>query len=174
MKNIFIGFILIFLDFNLNAGNIQIELIPDFIGYILMLRGLDEMSVESKFFMKIKPYVTGMAIYTAILYLLDLIGFSKTLGVFTYVLALLSIIVFLYISYHIVIGVKDIEGKYNISMNGDQLKSSWTLLAIFNVLTYVSLLIPSLAIICIIVSFIAAIYFLVVFNKSKNLYYEAK
>jgi len=44
MSRIFTGFLFIFLDFNLNLGNSQIGLIPDFIGYIIMLGGLAEMS----------------------------------------------------------------------------------------------------------------------------------
>lgn len=35
MRNIFIGFLFVFLDFNLSLGTSQIGLIPDFVGYIL-------------------------------------------------------------------------------------------------------------------------------------------
>lgn len=172
MKNIFIGFILIFLDFSLNIGNSQIGLIPDFVGYIVMISGLEEMAVESTLFIKVKPYVTGMALYSGLLYVLDLIGVYVTLGILSYVLALISIALSLYISYNIVMGVIDMEGKYNTILNGDSLKSTWTLLAVFNILTFVSLLIPPIALICIIVTFIIAICFLVAFNNSKNLYYK--
>ncbi len=172
MKNIFIGFIFIFLNLNLNLGNSQIGLIPDFVGYIVMINGLVEMAGESTLFMKVKPYVTGMAVYTGVLYLFDLVGVSVSLGSLSYVLAFTSTAVSLYISYHIVMGVIDMEGKYNTPLNGDSLKSTWTLLAVFDVLTFVSLWIPAVAIICIIVSFIVAVCFLVAFSKSKNLYYD--
>ena len=172
MRNIFIGFILIFLDFSLNLGNSKIGLIPDFVGYIVMINGLEEMAGESSLFMKIKPYATGMAVYTGILYLLDLFGVSVSLGVLTYVLAITSTVIALYISYNIVMGVIDMEGKYITLLNGDSLKSTWTFLAVFNALTFVSLLIPPVAIFCIILSFIVAICFLVAFNNSKNLYYD--
>jgi len=172
MRNIFIGFILIFLDFNLDLGNSRIGLIPDFIGYIVIIRGLEEMFEESTLFMKVKPFVAGMAVYTGILYFLDLVGVSMSLGVLTYVLALTSTAISLYISYNIVMGVIDMEGKYNRPLNGDSLKSTWTLLAVFNVLSFVSLLIPPVAIISIIASFIVTICFLVAFNNSKNLYYD--
>ncbi|MDF2944652.1 MAG: hypothetical protein K0S01_3510 [Herbinix sp.] len=172
MKNIFIGLILIFLDFSLNLGNSKIGLIPDFIGYIVMISGLEEMAGESTLFINVKPYVTGMAVYTGILYLLDLVGVSVSLGVLTYVLAITSTAISLYISYNIVMGVIDMEGKYNTSLNGDSLKSTCLLLVVFNVLNFVSWLIPSFAIIFIIMSFIVSICFLVAFNYSKNLYYD--
>lgn len=172
MGNLFIGFMLIFLDFNLNLGNSTIGLIPDFIGYIVMIKGLEQMDDESAFFMKIKPYVTGMAFYSTFLYLLDLLGVSISLGVLTYVLAIISTVISLYISYNIVMGVIDMEGKYNTTLNGNSLKSTWTLLAVFNILSFVTLMIPLISLISIIGSFIVAIIFLVAFNNSKNLYYD--
>ncbi|KXL52121.1 hypothetical protein CLNEO_24700 [Anaerotignum neopropionicum] len=172
MKNIFIGFILIFLDFNLNLGNSHIGLIPDFVGYFVMINGLVEMSEKSPMFMDAKPYATGMTVFTAILYLIDVVGFSVSLGALSYVLAITSTIVSLYISYKIVMGVIDMERIYSIILNGENLKSKWTILAVLNILVFVSLLIPAFAIVCIILAVIAAICFLVAFNNSKNLYYD--
>ena len=77
MRNIFIGFILIFLDFNLTINNSQIGLIPDFIGYIIMINGLTEMADDSRLFLKSKPYAAGMAVYTGILYFADMFGISS-------------------------------------------------------------------------------------------------
>ena len=174
MKNIFIGFLLIFLDFNLNLGNSTIGLIPDFIGYTLMINGLSEMKEESLLFTKIQPYATGMAVYAGILYFLDIIGFSTSTNPSYYILAIISTIISLYISYKIIMGIIEMESKYNTFLNGTKLRSIWNILAVFNVLTFLSLFIPIFAIACIIVTFIIAIYFLVAFNYSKNLYYEMK
>ena len=140
MGNIFIGLILVFLDFNLELGNSTIGLIPDFIGYILMLRGLGEIDGESMFFMKVRPFVTGMGIYSGILYFLDLVGASMSLGLMTYVFAIISTTVSLYISYNIVMGVIDMEGKYSTNLNGANLKSTWMFLAVINILTFLSLM----------------------------------
>jgi hypothetical protein len=172
MRNIFIGFILVFLDFNLDLGNLRIGLIPDFIGYYIMIKGLEEMVGESELFIKIKPIVAGMAVYSGILYSLDLIGVSVSLGALTYVLAFTSSVISLYISYNIVMGVMDMEVKHNTTLNGDSLKSTWKLLAAFNILSYVSLLFPPAALTFIILAFVISIVFLVGFNKSKNLYYD--
>ncbi|NLK73333.1 MAG: hypothetical protein GX285_09975 [Clostridiales bacterium] len=174
MRNIFIGFLLIFLDFNLNIGSSQIGLIPDFVGYIVMIKGLVEMAMESGQFIKVKPFASGMAVYTGILYVMDLFGISASLGALSYILGIASVIISLYISYSIVMGVREIEEKYSIFMNGDSLYSAWKILAILNILTFVLIIIPALAIICIIATFVIAILFLVAFNKSKNLYYEMR
>ena len=105
-----------------------------------MLRGLGEIDGESMFFMKVKPFVTGMGIYSGILYFLDLVGASMSLGLMTYVFAIISTTVSLYISYNIVMGVIDMEGKYSTNLNGANLKSTWMFLAVINILTFLSLM----------------------------------
>lgn len=176
MKGILIGFLLIFLNFNITLNASKIGLIPDFIGYIVMRNGLLEMAAESPLFLKAKPFATFMAFYTGILYLTDLVGFSASLGLLSIILGIVSIIIFLYISYHIVMGVNDMEESYNTSFSGNSLKTTWTILAVCNILSFVFVSIPTpiLATICIIVSVIVAIYFLIVFNTSKNLYLDMK
>jgi hypothetical protein len=139
-----------------------------------MIGGLAEMAEESPLFEKVKPYATGMAIYTGILYFFDMFGLSASLGVLSFILTIASTFISLYISYCIIKGVKDVEGKYNASLNGDRLQSTWLIFAVFNVVAIVLMLIPPAALVCIIVSFIAAICFLVAFNNSKNLYYKMK
>ena len=176
MKRILIGFLMIFLDFNLTLGASKIGLIPDFIGYIVMRNGLLEMTEESPRFIKAKPFATFMAVYTGILYLVDLVGLSASLDILSIILGIASTIITLYISYNIVMGVKDMEAHYNTLLCGNSLKTTWTILAVCNIVSFVFISVPTptLATICVIVSFIAGIYFLIVFNTSKNLYLDMK
>lgn len=173
MKNILIGFIFILLDFTLNLSNTKIDLIPDLVGYLFILSGLNEMSRESVMFNKTKPFATAMAVYSGLLFFVDLMGGSISFGGLNYILALISIVVALNISYQIVMGVIDIEGQYNRNLNGNSLKSTWTLLAIFRILAFFFMVIPLFSILCIIGAFILDICFLVAFNSSKNLYYNS-
>ena len=80
MSNIFIGALFVFLNFTININGIKIGLIPDFIGYIIMVKGLAELENESPYFLKAKGFAKGMAVYTAILYAMDLFGLSYNFG----------------------------------------------------------------------------------------------
>ena len=62
-------------------------------------------------FIKIKPFVTGMAVYSGFLYFIDLIGASVLFGAMTYLLAIISTAISLYITYNIVMGVIDMRGN---------------------------------------------------------------
>ena len=82
IKNIFVGMLLIFLNFHLDIGYIRIALTPTFFGYMVMRRGLKELSAHSDWFAKTVDRVDVMVVYTAVLYLLDLPGmyYSRSAG----------------------------------------------------------------------------------------------
>ncbi len=172
MSNLFIGMLLVFLDFNLNLGNSTIGLIPDFIGYFIMVKGLVELSGESSNFTKVIAVGKGMIIYAGVIYIFDLLGISHNLGVITYLLGLISTIASLYISYHVVIGIKDIEEQSSKYLNADGLYRTWRIMAIFSVVMYLLIFIPLLALIGVLVGLGVSVYYLVVFNRTKNLYYS--
>lgn len=172
MQNIFTGFLLVFINFDLNFGNMKIGLVPDFLGYIFMIKGLDEMARESLLFSKARPYANFMIYYTGIMYILDFFGLSASYETIVYILSVLSAVISLYISYNIMMGVLDIEKNYNIFLDGHELKNAWVLKAVFSVLLYFLKNVEGPAVIIIFMSFIAAVYFLVVFYNSKKLYYS--
>lgn len=171
MNRIFIGMLLVFLDFNLDIGASRIGLIPDFIGYIFMIMGLAELQSLSEQFVKASPYAKVMAVYTGILYVMDIMGVSVILGNYiTFVLGLLSTVASLVISYNIVMGVKVIEQDIEQDLNSQELYTAWRLLAIFSIGTYLLLIFPPIAIIGMIIAFAFGIYYLLVFNKTKKLF----
>ena len=190
MRNILIGMILVFLNFDITIGSSKIGLIPSFIGYAYMYSGVMELSDYSNKFVKIAPIIKVMIVFTGLIYLADLLGFSAYLqlpGVimisdigipsgfvlFGILLGLIVMIASLYISYEIIQGIKDIESVQMKDLNSDQLLSTWKLLAVLAFLSHALLIIvPGLAFICIILTMVMHIYYLFIFNKSKNLYYE--
>lgn len=170
VNGIFIGFLFIFLDFNLNIAQMHLELIPDFVGYIMVANGVEAMAGESPNFGKAKPFAVFMVFCSGIIWLANLFGGLVT-GPLSVLLGIVTVIISLYISNKIVCGVKDVEEKSNTLLNGASLHSAWKLLAVFTILSLLlSLIIPILAILCAVVSLIAAICFLFAFNGSKNLY----
>ena len=173
MKSIFTGMLLVFLNFNLDFNATRIGLIPTFLGYIFMVRGLSELAGFSSQFSKVTPYSKGMIAYSATCYAMDLFGISSMLGeVLSFALALTTTIVSLFISHGIILGIREVETTRVQNLNSDQLYSTWKLLVFFSLISYVLFLIPVLAIVSIIISFIIGVYYLFVFNKTKNLFQD--
>ena len=50
MSRLFWGFFLIFVNFNLNVNAHTLNLLPPFVGYILLLQGMRELEPESERF----------------------------------------------------------------------------------------------------------------------------
>jgi len=171
MSNIFTGMLLVFLDFNLNIGRSTIGLIPDFIGYIIVDKGLAELADESYRFAKARGFAKGMAVYTGILYFMDLLGITNDNSAGAFILGLVSTLISLYISYSVVKGIEDMEVSRGKGLNAVSLNSAWKMNACFSLAAYLLILIPFLSVICMLVSLVAAIVFLVALNKSKKLYY---
>lgn len=173
MNNIFIGMLLVFLNFNLDIGPSRIGLIPNFLGYVFMLKGITELSTLSKRFLKVEPLTKAIAIYSGICYAMDTFGITSMLGeLLAFILGLLTTIFSLIISHGIVMGILDIELTKAQNLNANNLYSTWRLLAGFSLVTFLLYFIPLLAVISIIAGFIVGIYYLFVFNQTKKLFYE--
>lgn len=125
MRNVFIGFIFILLDLNLNLDQLSLELLPDFVGYIILADGLLELANESSFFLKARPYSIGMAIYTGIIFVLELLGLSYNFSELDFILGIVSMVVLFYISYCVVHGVKEMESSHGVFLNGEKLENLW-------------------------------------------------
>ena len=55
MKLIFWGFLLDFLDFNLTLNGFSIDILPDFVGWLLVLFGARRMREENERFARMQP-----------------------------------------------------------------------------------------------------------------------
>lgn len=173
MQNIFYGMLLVCLNFTFSIGSVKIGLLPDFVGYILMMKGIDEIVHESSQFVKIKPYIMTMVVYTCLLYIGDLFGLSIQInGFIASVLGLIAVIIAFYISYTIISGIREIEKNDQCNLNGEILHTVWIVRVICSMVVYIAIVIPILILPVLFIGLIVNIYFLVVFNRTKNLYYE--
>ena len=57
MDSIFYGLILAFIDLNING----LDIIPDWVGYLLMYRGLGQLAAGSGHFTAARPWCLGLA-----------------------------------------------------------------------------------------------------------------
>lgn len=170
MRRVFIGSLLIFLDFKLTFGTVTLGLLPDFIGYILLAGGLAELSAQSGRFGKVRPIAIGMAVYTAVLYALDLIGVSVSFGYLSAGLGLISTILSLLISYSIVQGVMELERALARNLQSGPLFTAWKAAAVTNLLTYPLFFLPVLNLAATVAAFLAGVVFLVFLNRTKKAY----
>lgn len=174
MKKIFWGLLFIFFNYSINISNMNLGLIPDFIGYLLMLSGTKELISESEYFSKIRPVLIGMTILSLIFYVFDLFGMGMTNSGLVLLINIIAVAGSLYSSYMITCGVVDMEKSQHLELAADKLMYKWKVKAMFLILGYLVIFIPIASLICMLVSLIFGIIYLFDFNHSKNCYYENK
>lgn len=172
MQNIFLGFLFVMLDFNLDIGASTIGLIPDFIGFWLLNKGMSELSIESDTFGKKSGLALILMACSIVIYVIDLLGLS--LGLFEIVIGIAMTIAKLYLEYQVLMGMFELEEYNHTHLGADDCKTKWIFAMVMILLNFVLVWIPLINIFAIIVAFIMGIVFLVSVNTFKNNYLEVK
>lgn len=172
MGKILVGLCMVLLEFNINLEAAVIGLIPDFIGYILLVMGLKEMVSESGFFQKSIPLSEGMAVYSAVCYLLDLLGITGINDLLVIILGIINTACFFYILYLMIKGIEEMQTKSGKNLYTDSLNNIWLSLLVLNAGAYLFLFIPILSLICIISGSVATIILVWYIYKAKEEYYK--
>ena len=175
MKLIFWGLIFLFFDFNLNFGSSSISILPDFAGYALIWKGMKQ--VECGAYITARPWVCGGIIYSAIVWVLNCLGIMAhltTTALFAILFGVAGTLIELGVLYWITKGVCELEQVLEYDLYGKPLKTAWIVLLIWLVLVQVTslLVMPAIAVIALIASFVFMIYYLVRFHKSRKAYEE--
>ena len=129
MKWLFWGFFFIYLSFELNVNRHSLNILPDFVGYLLLLRGTELLDRESRDFSRVRPFAVGMAVYAAVLWVGQLLGVTADTDWIARALRIVSLVVSLYVSRLLVRGVQEMEGRRGAELNGKMLLACWKGLA---------------------------------------------
>lgn len=176
MNKLFWGFFFLFLNFSVNMDVSSLQLLPDWVGFILLYAACNELESESDMFQKPRPFCLGLAVYTGILWLLDLMGIGANLGIVSWILALVATCLNLYVSMLIIDALTNVEMHRNYDLCTTHLRKVWKVLAVATIAANVLLIVPVIALVCMLVACVAAIVFLVAVHGTRkawrNMLYE--
>ena len=140
MLLLFIGLLFAHCHFTING----FDLLPDFLGYILVFIGLGQLKTHSPSYEKARPRALVLAAVNFIL--LFPIPFSALVYA---LVALAYALVQTYLLYLICSGVKELEAFYHRDLGGEKLHKVWLVIAISllaaQVISLLSILMPGLA-----------------------------
>lgn len=128
MKKVFWGFFFVYLNFNLTLNGHALNLLPDFVGYILLFQAAGALAGESARFATLRPFAAGMAVYTGILWVGDLLAVAGSGGWLDGLLDLVSAAVSLFISWNVAQAVLEMERARGADLNGQSLRTAWFIL----------------------------------------------
>jgi len=166
MENFFIGMLFIFLNFNLTVSNHVIGLIPAFVGYIFIKRGISEFEGSVPAFSKIYSFTKIMIAVGIVVYVMDFLAIN--IGAMYFVVSVVMMAANIYTSFNITEGVLYLEQAKNVDLLGSDLRRMWKISVIVLCASTVTVFIPFLNIIAVLASIVCNILFLIAFNKTKN------
>lgn len=176
MKLIFIG--LIFLMLELNLG---INVLPDFVGYLLIWKGCSDLAQESSKLANVRPVTLILAGLTAVVYVMTLLKLTSGLGILGNIIEIAMVLGSLLVVYMLGQGVREMETKYEAEFNGVAILNSWKLLAVTEVAAYALILLSNLlsvlgliASILVLATFLFKVVLLVSAYFSQKMYKEWK
>ena len=170
MNKLFFGFLLLFINVNLTFNGHTVNVLPEWAGYCLIYSGLNDLAGEGEHFALARPWCLAMVVYTGATWLIEIFFGSAKLGIIGGLLNLLATLVSLYVSYMILQGIAEIQRDRGVDLGQDKLMKIWKVFAVCILIANLLLFMPALAVVAMIVAFVATIIFLVRFNNTRTIY----
>lgn len=172
MDRLFRGMLFVLLDFQLNIGEHSIGLIPDWLGFIYLLQGFQLLEEEWDGFRKGQMPMQLMVVYSAVVYVLDALNLSIQMAVVTWALGLVSVIICLFITRQISVGICYMEQNRGWDLQGRKLQSLWLYLVVMQVIAVLFSWVPVVGIVCSVAQMIISIVWLVTLHGCRKRYWE--
>lgn len=169
MEQLFSGLLLIMFDLTFTLGGLKIDIFPDFIGYILIYRGLKRLMEQSEFFEKAKTPCAVMIWVSFLSFFLVTTSILKD-NLFSIAFSVVSTLLYLRITINIVCAVMDVEERTGHDLKAKRLHEQWKFMACSQIAAFLSFIIPVVNLITIIIASIFNLIFLVAFSRSNEAY----
>ena len=171
MAKIFAGVLFVCLNFNLNFNNGasgSLNLLPDFVGFILLYLGTQQLRQETERYHQAKPWLLGLAVYSGIVWVMNLMG--RTGSWLAVVLSLVAAVATYYATWLVIKGFDDIEKKNSVGIAADECMRIWKICAILNIVAMAFSWVPVINILLVLGMVVVTIMLLVSINKTRKLY----
>ena len=169
MRKIFVGFLFVFLNLNITLNNTSaINLLPDFVGFILLYMGTRELLEESPCYQKAGPWLLGLTAYSIAIWLLNLLGIDG--GWVTSLLVLAAAVVTYYATWLVIKGFDDIEKNNSVGIAAAESMRNWKISAILNIVAVGLSWVPILSVLLLLGMVVVTIMLLMSLNKTRKLY----
>ncbi len=155
----FIGFLFIFLDFEITlAGGTTVNFIPDFLGYALLSLGVFHLGHENGRFSRCRITALVALVLSAGTFVLDLLALPLP-PTAELIIGILMTVVSLYITYEFSEGTKALERSLYKKLDADKISAAWVILSMTSLLEFLVLYFPAVFIPCYALHWLAVAWF---------------
>ena len=166
MIRIFWGLIFVLVSIHIDFGASRIDLLPDFIGFFLIMTGVDQLPAVSRYFQWARTIALVMGVYSAIVFVLALFGVAASQDVLIWSLALVATAALLCLSFCIVKGLAELETAHGLALQSKTLYKLWLLLAACNIACLLLYPLPVLLTVASLATVVVSVIFLFNFYQA--------
>lgn len=142
MNRLFWGLFFVLLDWKITVGTAVIGVLPDFIGFYLMMKGLESLAEQSVRFDRGRHWCFGLAIVSGILFGAELMNPDTMTKVWLWALGFAALIMTLALVRMAVRGIRD-TGR-----DTERLETMWLILAALQSICYLLSWVPLVGTVC--------------------------
>ena len=157
MHRLFWGLLFVLLDWPVTVGRATVEILPDFLGFYLLMRAMERMADRSVRFNRGRHWAFGLSLLSGILFTADLLDPEAMARVWLWALALAQLVVTL-----VLLGVIR-RGLSEMGRDTERLKAMegilWAVLPICHLVSWV----PLVGSVCRVAALVTAGLYLAVF-----------
>lgn len=162
MVRIFWGMAFVLLDIQIKIGERTLGLIPDWLGYWWLFRGFWELEDEWDGFRKWRNPAAGLAVYSGMLYILELLELTVRQEFALWVAGLIAAAAAVAAVRIVVNGIRHLEKSYGRELQGTKLGNLWVYLAVLLVLHALLRWMPLVGTVCAVAETVLALCWLAV------------
>lgn len=137
MIRLAVGMLFILINFAPEIGNLSINLLPDFVGYILILSALDKLRTKSPYFQKMSGMLFLLIVYKIVEYILAM--FSLNTGIRATILfyaGIAALVLDFIIQYRVFCGIDEIAYGDDVRVNTGRIFVLFKIEVVLAVLAY--------------------------------------
>lgn len=138
MSKMLLGIALVVLELTIPIKEVYlIGLFPDFIGYLLLVFGMKEVSNQTDYYVKNRRFTFWIGVFSLMIYIMNAVGYTAR-GAFEPLLMQLVVVILQPIClFRIVRGIRQMEQDYDLKLCSTALFITWGCMSILSVLTFV-------------------------------------
>ena len=170
MNRLFWGLFFVTLDFDLTLGSATFGLIPDFAGYYLLMKGMEELAEESGQFDRGRHWAFGLMLLHGVLYIADLLDPDPGSAVILWFVSLAGFCAGMYLLRKMFAGIRQMEERRGWDLQSGKLHAMWLVETVMGAMAHLLSWMPLVSVFAAVAAAVTALCLLAAMFGTKKRY----
>lgn len=156
----------------MTVGTATFGLLPDFVGFFLVMKGMEELTGENEFFDRGRHVAFGLLIVSVLIYAADLMNPDAMTRVWLWALELAALAAQLMLLRMMISGIGRMANDYKLDLRCERLRTMWLVLVVMHPICHLVSWVPLVGSVCGVVSTAMGVCFLIAMYGTRKRFLE--